>query len=139
MTVPPPVIAANRVLLATLVATNFFGQNTPAIAATEAQYMEMWAQDAAAMTGYAVSSATASVLAPFPAPPSTTAPEAGSNQADAVEQAVAEPAGNTAQSTANVTSHWRPHKCCQPPHLRRRRRRRPRPPLSRVRLLGWIT
>lgn len=45
MTVPPPVIAANRVLLATLVATNFFGQNTPAIAATEAQYMEMWAQD----------------------------------------------------------------------------------------------
>ena len=28
LTVPPPVIAANRVLLATLVATNFFGQNT---------------------------------------------------------------------------------------------------------------
>ncbi len=53
MTVPPPVIAANRVLLMTLIATNFFGQNTPAIAATEAQYMEMWAQDAAAMYGYA--------------------------------------------------------------------------------------
>ena len=35
MTVPPPVIAANRSLLAALVATNFFGQNTPAIAATE--------------------------------------------------------------------------------------------------------
>ncbi|WP_145013156.1 PPE family protein, partial [Mycobacterium marseillense] len=32
MTVPPPVIAANRVLLANLVATNFLGQNTPAIA-----------------------------------------------------------------------------------------------------------
>ena len=48
MTVPPPVIAANRVLLMTLIATNFFGQNTPAIAATDAQYMEMWAQDAAA-------------------------------------------------------------------------------------------
>ena len=58
MTVPPPVIAANRVLLVTLIATNFFGQNTPAIAATEAQYMEMWAQDAAAMYGYAASSAT---------------------------------------------------------------------------------
>ena len=104
MTVPPPVIAANRALLATLVATNFFGQNTPAIAATEAQYMEMWAQDAAAMTGYAVSSATASVLAPFPAPPNTAAPEAVSNQAAAVEQAAAEPAGNTAQTTANATS-----------------------------------
>ena len=46
MTVPPPVIAANRVLLLNLIATNFFGQNTPAIAVTEAQYMEMWAQDA---------------------------------------------------------------------------------------------
>ena len=33
MTVPPPVIAANRSLLAALVATNFFGQNTPAISA----------------------------------------------------------------------------------------------------------
>jgi len=53
MTVPPPVVAANRVLLAALTATNFFGQNTPAIAATEAQYVEMWAQDAAAMYSYA--------------------------------------------------------------------------------------
>ena len=46
MTVPPPVVAANRSLLAALVATNFLGNNTPAIAATEAQYAEMWAQDA---------------------------------------------------------------------------------------------
>ena len=37
MTVPPPVIAANRSLLLALVATNFFGQNTPAIMATEAR------------------------------------------------------------------------------------------------------
>src|SRR6202167_6028704 len=50
--VPPPVIAANRSLLAALVATNIVGQNTPAIATTEAQYAEMWAQDAAAMYGY---------------------------------------------------------------------------------------
>src|SRR6516162_10003504 len=33
MTVPPPVIAANRALLMALIATNFFGQNTPAIMA----------------------------------------------------------------------------------------------------------
>ena len=48
-TVPPPAMAANRAALATLVATNFLGQNTPAITATEAQYAEMWAQDAAVM------------------------------------------------------------------------------------------
>ena len=56
-TVPLPVIAANRTQLASLTATNIFGQNTPAIAATEAQYGEMWAQDAAAMYGYAANSA----------------------------------------------------------------------------------
>jgi len=43
VTVPPAVIAANRAQLSNLVATNAFGQNTPAIAATEAQYTEMWA------------------------------------------------------------------------------------------------
>ncbi len=76
MTVPPPVIAANRTLLASLVATNLLGQNTPAIAATEAHYGEMWAQDAAAMYGYAASSAAASELTPFPEPPPTTSSEA---------------------------------------------------------------
>src|SRR6516164_1182645 len=48
MTVPPAAVAANRMQLMVLIATNFFGQNTAAIAATEAQYAEMWAQDAAA-------------------------------------------------------------------------------------------
>jgi PPE-repeat protein len=48
-TVPPAVIAANRALLAALVATNFLGQNTPAIMATEALYMEMWFQDGLTM------------------------------------------------------------------------------------------
>ncbi|MCV7197096.1 PPE family protein [Mycobacterium angelicum] len=76
MTVPPPVIATNRALLASLVATNLFGQNTPAIAATEAQYGEMWAQDAAAMYGYAASSAAASRLTPFGTPPPTTGAQA---------------------------------------------------------------
>lgn len=65
MTVPPPAIAANRGLKAALIATNYMGQNTPAIAAAEAQYGEMWAQDVAAMQRYAVSSASASKLTPF--------------------------------------------------------------------------
>ena len=59
-TVPPPLVAANRAQLASLVATNLLGQNTPAIAATEAQYEQMWAQDVAAMVGYAAGSAAAS-------------------------------------------------------------------------------
>jgi PPE-repeat protein len=71
-TVPPPVIVANRTLLASLIATNILGQNTPAIATTEAHYAEMWAQDAAAMYGYAGSSAAASTLTPFAQAPSTT-------------------------------------------------------------------
>ncbi|HEY2084429.1 MAG TPA: PPE family protein [Mycobacterium sp.] len=71
-TVAPAVIAANRTLLASLIATNILGQNTPAIATTEAHYAEMWAQDAATMYGYAGSSAAASTLTPFAAPPATT-------------------------------------------------------------------
>jgi PPE-repeat protein len=104
MTVPPPVIVANRALLAALVATNFFGQNTPAIMATEAQYMEMWAQDAGAMYGYAASSATASVLTPYQSPPNTSTPDAVANQAAAVTQANATPAGNSGQTAASVIS-----------------------------------
>src|ERR1700739_1089009 len=86
-TVPPPVITANRTLLATLIATNLLGQNTPAIAATEAHYAEMWAQDAAAMYGYAGSSAAASTLTPFSDPPATTSATGAAAQAAMVAQA----------------------------------------------------
>ena len=51
-TVPPAAIAANRVQLMTLIATNILGQNTAAIAATEFEYIEMWLQDVMAMFGY---------------------------------------------------------------------------------------
>ena len=84
---PPPIIAANRALLAALVATNFLGQNTPAIAVTEAHYMEMWAQDAAAMYAYAGSSSTASQLTPFTEPPQTTNTSGTAAQAASVSQA----------------------------------------------------
>jgi PPE-repeat protein len=81
MTVPPPVVVANRVQLAALVATNVLGQNTPAIAATEAHYGEMWAQDAAAMYGYAGASASAGTLEPLSEPASTTNPAGLGGQA----------------------------------------------------------
>ena len=101
--VPPPVIAANRVLMTSLVATNFFGQNTPSIMATEGQYLEMWAQDAAAMYGYAAASAAASVLSPYPSPPRTTTPEGVLEQDLAVAQATAQPAGHTGQTATAAT------------------------------------
>jgi PPE-repeat protein len=91
-TVPPAVVAANRALLATLVATNFFGQNTPAVAATETAYAEMWAQDAAAMYNYAGSASSAASLERFNHPPPTTTPTAQSAQGAAVSQAVGTPA-----------------------------------------------
>jgi PPE-repeat protein len=103
LTVPPPVIAANRVLLMTLVATNFFGQNTAAIAATEAQYAEMWAQDATAMYGYAGSSAIASALDPFTEPAQTTDNSGLAAQAAAVSQAEAEPAGTGVSAASTAT------------------------------------
>lgn len=70
--VSPPIIAANRAQLAALVASNFLGVNTPAILATEAHYMEMWAQDTLAMLGYSTSSASAAALTPVSPAPQTT-------------------------------------------------------------------
>jgi len=97
-TVPPPVIAANRAQLLSLVATNFLGQNTAAIAATEAHYGEMWAQDAAAMYGYAASSAAAAKVTPF-APPQPTTNSAGlAGQAAAVAHAAGSSTGTGTQA-----------------------------------------
>lgn len=95
--VPPPVIAANRAQLMLLVATNVLGQNTPAIAATEAQYDEMWAQDAAVMYGYAGASAVASTLTPFSQPPAMTDTAGLARQGVAVGQATGSSAGTQAQ------------------------------------------
>ncbi|MDC9013715.1 PPE family protein, partial [Mycobacterium marinum] len=93
MTVPPPAIAVNRAELAALIATNFFGQNTAAIAANEAEYAEMWATDATAMTSYSSTSAAARALTPFTSPHQTTNPAGLGAQSAAV-----------ANSTANVAA-----------------------------------
>ncbi len=99
MTLPPAVIAANRAQLSKLTATNIFGQNTAAIAATEAQYAEMWAQDAAAMNGYASASNTATQLTPFTAPQSTTNVNGVADQAATVAQTT-----NASMTSATNTS-----------------------------------
>jgi PPE-repeat protein len=97
-TVPPPVIAGNRSLLMALIATNVLGQNTPAIAATETQYAEMWAQDAGAMYGYAGSAAPATTLTPFTPPAPTTNPGGLAGQAAAVAQATGASAATSTQT-----------------------------------------
>src|SRR3984885_10873984 len=93
-TIPPAVIAANRALLAALVATNFLGQNTPAIAATEAQYMEMWFQDGLTMDTYATVAQQAVVL-----PQQTPAPTPSDGGTSANAAAAAQSTANSASST----------------------------------------
>jgi len=104
-TVPPPVIEVNRAELASLIATNAFGQNTAAIAANEGRYARMWAQDAAAMYGYAGQSAAASAVMPFDPPGQDTNPAGPAAQAAAVTRVVGTSTGPGTQSAlAQLTS-----------------------------------
>src|ERR1700733_5281708 len=85
--IPPALILANRTQLAQLVAKNTLGQYTGAIAANEAQYGEFWAQDAAAMYGYASASSAAATLSPLTPPEQNTNPAGQAQQASAVSSA----------------------------------------------------
>jgi PPE-repeat protein len=97
-TVAPPLIAANRAQTAAAVQANVFGQYTPLIMQLEAQYGEMWAQDAAAMYGYAGQSAAASQVTPFATPAATTNPAGTAAQASAVATATGNSAATNSQS-----------------------------------------
>ncbi|WAC94227.1 PPE family protein [Mycobacterium sp. Aquia_213] len=103
MTVPPPAVFANRTQLASLTATNFFGQNSPAIAMNEAQYGEMWAQDASAMYQYAANSAIATDVTPFTPAPNVTDDSGVSAQEIAVAKATGMSAG-TQSALQNLVS-----------------------------------
>jgi PPE-repeat protein len=103
-TVPPPVVAANRAQLMALIATNFLGQNAAAIAATEAEYAEMWAQDAAAMYGYAAAATAASTLSAFSEPPQTSNPGGQGAQGSAVAQAAANTTSAHTQALSQLAS-----------------------------------
>lgn len=48
----PAAVAANRTQLVSLVRSNLFGFNAPAIAATEGAYEAMWAKNVATLAGY---------------------------------------------------------------------------------------
>jgi PPE-repeat protein len=97
-TVPPPLIAANRAQTAAAVQANVFGQYTPLIAQLEAQYSEMWAQDSAAMYGYAGQSAAATQVTPFASPAATTNPAGTATQAAAVSSATGTSAATSSQT-----------------------------------------
>jgi PPE-repeat protein len=103
-TVPPAVVAANRAQLASLIATNVLGQNSAAIAVTEAQYAEMWAQDAAAMYGYAAQSAAAAALTPLTIPPPVTNDTGPARQAAATTHATTAAAGTTQADLSQLLS-----------------------------------
>ncbi len=102
--VPPPLVAANRAELAQLLSTNVLGQNTGAIAANEAQYGQMWAQDATAMYGYAGQSAAATKVTPFTSAPTIANPGAQTAQTAAVASSAAPSAGSTPSTLTQLVS-----------------------------------
>ncbi|OBI92617.1 PPE family protein [Mycobacterium asiaticum] len=103
-TVPPALIAENRALLSQALATNVLGQNNNVIATLEAQYAEMWAQNAATMYQYASSSATAAKVTPFAQPPQVANPAASAAQSVAVAQAAAAPAESATDALNNLVN-----------------------------------
>jgi PPE-repeat protein len=104
MSVPPSEVAANRAELMTLQATNLLGQNTAAIAANEVEYGEMWAQDVAAMYGYAGAAKSASQVTPFTQPQQATNQGGLAGQGTAVTQAAGASAGNAQATMSAVPS-----------------------------------
>jgi PPE-repeat protein len=102
--VPTAQVLANRTQLAQLLATNIFGRNMPAIAATEANYQEMWANNAAAMTRYQAASTQATNLPQFTSPTSTTNPSAQASQSSAQTSAATNSGSSTAAKAASSAS-----------------------------------
>ena len=75
--VPPALIEENRAQRRSLALANCLGQASPALAAAEACYEQMWAQNCHAMYAYAGAAANASTITAFtspPGPPGTVAP-----------------------------------------------------------------
>jgi PPE-repeat protein len=100
--VPTAQVFANRTLLAKLLATNTFGRNMPAIAATEANYQEMWANNAAAMTRYQAASTQATTLPQFTSPTSTADPSGQTAQQAKQAAAQASAATNSGATTGTT-------------------------------------
>ncbi|KEP38786.1 PPE domain-containing protein [Mycobacterium kansasii] len=75
-TIPHATVVANRVREAVLESTNFMGINSAAIAETNAEYGEYWAQNAATMMGYlaAMGPVVSALSTPLPPQPGLSNP-----------------------------------------------------------------
>ncbi len=100
--VQPAAVTANRTRLAQLVATNAFGRNLPAIAATEDAYQAMWATNSAALSRYQAATTQALDLQQFLAPPAITDPAGTAAQATATSAAAATPAQSIGQFLESI-------------------------------------
>jgi PPE-repeat protein len=90
-TVPPPVVAANRAMQAALLPFAVIPVVAAQIAALDAQYAEMWVQDALAMTAYQAGATAASALTPVTPLTTTTDPGVQSLAALDVAAPLADP------------------------------------------------
>jgi triacylglycerol lipase len=113
--VDPGLVTANRGQLVSLVTSNLFGQNAPAIADAEAEYEQMWAQDVAVMGGYHANASAAvaqlgsweQALENLPGLPGQIARAVANGAASASQQlqaAAATPAGGITQVVDNLVS-----------------------------------
>lgn len=102
--IPLPVVNQNRITEASLVASNIFGQNSPAIAELDREYGQFWAQDGASMMSYD-SAVTVATMPKFVSPPPPLANLAGgaSQLADNAAQTAAQ-AGQSASSLGSEMS-----------------------------------
>lgn len=107
--VPPSVVAANRTQLAQLLATNRFGQNTAAIAATQDEYQTMWANNSAALSNYQAASAQTTQLPRFASPNAIADPAGTATQAGVVSANTASPAITSAQSLLGAATAFDPN------------------------------
>ena len=96
--VPVASVSANRTRLTQLLATNRFGINLPAIAETEDEYLDMWANNSGAMSRYQAASAQATTLPQFSSPPAIA------NSAGTAAQASVASAATTSTTTNAAAS-----------------------------------
>ncbi|KAA0093542.1 PPE domain-containing protein [Mycolicibacterium sp. P1-18] len=108
--IPAPVCTTNLATTQALCDTNFFGQNSPAIAALIAQYQEFWTQNASLANGYqaVITQAVAMLSTPPPLSPTAANPAgpaaaAAANSAQSATQGALQTSAKSMTETADAT------------------------------------